>query len=80
MLQRLLRCQVLPAPVAEVLAAFKVAPASGNVTDIRDDEFIKLNMFNCSPEEDKVGIFFADHFLAHGVADIWKNQQTWGDC
>ena len=50
------------------------------LSDARDDEFIKLNMFNCSPEEDKVGIFFADHFLAHGVADIWKNQQTWGDC
>ena len=44
--QRFLRWQMLPAPVAEVFAAFKVASASD---EIRDSEVMQF-----SPEESKV--------------------------
>ena len=44
--QRFLCCQVPPAPVAEVFAAFKVASASDK---IRDSKVIQF-----SPEESKV--------------------------
>ena len=45
-IQWFLRCQMLPAPVAEVFAAFQVASASGKMSDC------KLMLY--SPEESKV--------------------------
>ena len=44
--QRFLRWQVLPAPVAEVFAAFKVAPARDKMSDSKVMQY--------SPEESKV--------------------------
>lgn len=44
--QRFLRWQVLPAPVAEVFAAFKVASASDRMSDSKGMQY--------SPEESKV--------------------------